>query len=90
MVLEQPEVSDLVAMLECQAFALEDILEQKKKLSERPRQDLSPGVSVKLNALGATSNRNDTKLYQLTNSSMNDSNYPQISAEKHMPDMLRS
>ena len=31
-VLEQPEVSDLVAMLECQAFALEDILDQKKKL----------------------------------------------------------
>ena len=26
-VLEQPEVSDLVAMLECQAFALEDILD---------------------------------------------------------------
>lgn len=32
-----PEMDDLVAMLECQAFALEDILEQKKKLSDSLR-----------------------------------------------------
>ena len=73
-----PEMNDLVAMLECQAFALEDILEQKKKLADKPKMESSPpgshlGFNVKVNV---SSKHNDTKLYHLTNSSLEDSIYP--------------
>ena len=38
---EVAQVHDLVAMLECQAYALEDIMKQKKNLAAQVRQSTS-------------------------------------------------